>query len=149
VELVGVVDLLVEQNDVLVSLRLVIGDLVFIFLLKKVQFLLVSLLFLCEFSLKTLLILLVNLSQLLQLSLCLHLKSLQLRVTVLLSLLNFLLHLLNPLLQQHPLLLQLNLQITPAHHLPLLQVTLSLFELPTQLLTNLLGFLEIQFTLVL
>jgi hypothetical protein len=58
---------------------------------------------------------------------------------------------LDPLLEQCALLLKLPFDLAPAHHLPLLrlQLTFSPLQLPSQLLTYLVRFLEIQFTLVL
>lgn len=72
-------------------------------------------------------------------------------MTVVLRLLKLVFEFLDPLLEQCALLLKLPLNLTPAHHLPLLrlQLTFSPLKLYSQLLTNLVRFLEIQFTLVL
>lgn len=75
-EVVGVVDLLVEHLEVLVSLREVARDLLLVLLLQVVKFGLVVLLLLCEFGLETLFVLLVHLSQFLQLSVRLKLQCL-------------------------------------------------------------------------
>lgn len=66
-------------------------------------------------------------------------------MTVVLRLLKLVFEFLDPLLEQCALLLKLPLDLTPAHHLPLLRLklTFSLLKLPSQLLTNLVRFLEI------
>jgi hypothetical protein len=72
-------------------------------------------------------------------------------VTVVLRLLKLVFEFLDPLLEQCALLLKLPLDLAFAHHLPLLrlQLTFSPLQLTSQLLTYLVRFLEIQFTLVL
>lgn len=76
VEVVGVVDLLVEHLEILVSLREVAGDLLLVLLLQVVKFGLEVLLLLCELGLEALFVLLVHLSQFLQLSVRLKLQCL-------------------------------------------------------------------------
>lgn len=72
-------------------------------------------------------------------------------MTVVLRLLKLVFEFLDSQLKLCALLLKLPLDLTPAHHLPLLrlQLTFSPLKLPSQLLICLVRFLEIQFTLVL